>query len=98
MDAAAPPPPPPPAAGREYDADDHMLSLDALAKRYGTHIDVDEPVRSRGLEEGDIPRLQQQHGRNVLTPPKETPPWLVFLKGASGGRGAQAGGRVGADD
>ena len=47
------------------------------------HIDLDAPVKSAGLSAGDIPGLIKRHGRNVLTPPPETPLWLQFVKGAS---------------
>ena len=78
----APPPLAPPAGShREYDVDDHLLSLAALAGRYGTGIDLAEPQRSRGLASAQLPALVARHGRNVLTPPKETPAWLQFLWG-----------------
>ena len=67
--------------GREYDADDHLLSLEQLVQRYGTKINLEQPGKSAGLSQAEIPSLIEKHGRNVLTPPPETPLWIQFFKG-----------------
>ena len=69
------------AAGREYDADDHLLTLPALAARYGVALDLAHPAASQGLASAAVPALVAKHGRNVLTPPVETPWWVQYLRG-----------------
>lgn len=68
-------------SSREYDADDHLLTLPQLMERYGTAIDLQNPSASLGLPVAAIPSLQAKHGRNVLTPPAETSAWIQFVRG-----------------
>ena len=50
------------------------------------HIDSDEVARAlevqvdRGLAADEVLRRLEKHGRNVVTAPPGTPPWLKFLK------------------
>ncbi|KAF2074930.1 hypothetical protein CYY_003763 [Polysphondylium violaceum] len=62
----------------EYDVDEHELTLQQVSDKFTTHIDVDDPSRSKGLTQSLAVELLSRHGRNVLKPPKETP-WYVQL-------------------
>ena len=43
-------------ASKEYEADEHTLSLEELAARFETQINIDDAEASRGLEPDDVPR------------------------------------------
>jgi magnesium-transporting ATPase (P-type) len=83
--APAPPPQAEEAAARpapatEYVCDEHMLSLAALAERYGTALDLDRPTSSGGLTPEEAATRLATHGQNVLTPPKTVPEWVKFAR------------------
>jgi magnesium-transporting ATPase (P-type) len=65
---------------REYEADEHRLTLQQLAERYQTHIDTEDPTKSQGLTSAEATRRLKENGPNILTPPKELPEILKFLK------------------
>jgi hypothetical protein len=71
-----------PAAGAgEYDVDDHMLSLEDLKKRYSASgIDAERPQASEGLSTEDAAALLAKNGPNVLSPPKDVPEIIKFLR------------------
>ncbi len=58
---------------KEIDIDEHKLSFEDLCSRYNTHIEL-------GLKEDVAHRRLAEHGPNVLTPPKETPLIIKFIK------------------
>jgi len=78
-EAPADPKAPALAAARGYDIDDHQLTLAQLAKRYAG-VDPSDPAASKGLSEADALALRHEHGPNRLTPPKETPEIVKFLR------------------
>ena len=57
----------------------HLLSLEELAAKHGTHVDVTAAQRSRGLSPAEAAARLAVHGRNVLTPPKQIPAIIQFL-------------------
>lgn len=63
---------------KELDLDDHKLSPKDLEKKYGTDI-------IRGLSSTRAAELLAQNGPNALTPPKQTPEIIKFLKQMVGG-------------
>uniref|UniRef100_A0A667FLM7 Sodium/potassium-transporting ATPase subunit alpha n=1 Tax=Lynx canadensis TaxID=61383 RepID=A0A667FLM7_LYNCA len=63
---------------KELDLDDHKLSIKELEKKYGTNIIT-------GLSSTQAAELLAQNGPNALTPPKETPEIIKFLKQMVGG-------------
>lgn len=65
---------------RGYDVDEHKLTLQALAEKFKVDIDMREPARSRGLSAEDAKARLRENGPNQLTPPKQLPPILQFLK------------------
>jgi len=65
---------------KEYSADEHKISLQELAERYGTAIDVANPAKSRGLTAEEARKRLHEQGPNQLSPPKELPAILQFAK------------------
>jgi hypothetical protein len=68
------------AASREYAVDEHRLTVAQLGERFATHVDVANPVRSRGLSREEAARRLAAYGPNRLTPPPELPEILKFLR------------------
>jgi magnesium-transporting ATPase (P-type) len=64
---------------REYEADEHFLTLTELGKRYETQIDLSAPRKSRGITQAMAAHRLETYGKNRLTPPKETPEIIKFL-------------------
>jgi len=56
---------------------EHKEDLDELLKRLGTNVEV-------GLSDAMVEELQAKWGPNMLTPPKETPLWIMFIKELTG--------------
>lgn len=68
------------AASREYRVDEHKLTIAQLAERYQTHVDAENPVKSRGLSREEAAKRLKSYGPNRLTPPPELPEILKYLK------------------
>lgn len=64
---------------KSVDIDEHRMSHQDVAERYGTRINMEKPGESLGLTSQQAEQLLQEHGRNVLTPPKKRHPILKFL-------------------
>ena len=68
------------AAGSKYDVDEHLLSIDQLAKRYPSScIDVERPNNSKGLSTEESAALLAKNGPNVLVGAKEQSEVIKFL-------------------
>ena len=67
------------AASREYEADEHWLSLPELGERYKTHVDAANPHKSKGLAQAEAKARVETFGKNRLTPPTPVPEWVKFL-------------------
>ncbi|PRP84051.1 P-type ATPase [Planoprotostelium fungivorum] len=65
---------------KEYQADEHLLTLEELAKNYSANINSENPKASAGLERQDAEDRLLRDGKNKLTPPKQTPEIIKFLK------------------
>lgn len=81
--AAAPAAPKAKAAPAEYEATEHKLSLADLAAHpdfVASRINPTMPSASLGLTSAEAAARLAAHGRNELTPPKETPEIIKFLK------------------
>jgi magnesium-transporting ATPase (P-type) len=65
---------------REYNADEHKLSIAEVAARYGCAVDEADLKRSRGLEASVAEERLRTGGKNVLTPPPSTPEIVKLLK------------------
>nr|XP_044633418.1 LOW QUALITY PROTEIN: potassium-transporting ATPase alpha chain 2 [Equus asinus] len=63
---------------KEVDLEDHKLSIKELERKYGTNIVT-------GLSSTQAAELLARNGPNALTPPKETPEIVKFLKQMVGG-------------
>ncbi|XP_051842588.1 potassium-transporting ATPase alpha chain 2-like [Antechinus flavipes] len=63
---------------KELDLDDHRLSIKELEEKYGTNI-------LQGLTNMRAAQILARDGPNVLSPPKETPEIIKFLKQMIGG-------------
>lgn len=71
-----------PKTSREYETDEHMLSLPDLAARHAsTNVNVSAPSSSRGLSNIVAAQRLLADGRNRLSPPIQTPEWIKFLHG-----------------
>ena len=64
---------------KNVDIDEHLMTHEAVAERYKTGINMEKPGDSFGLTSTQAAELLQQHGANVLTPPKKRHPFLKFL-------------------
>ena len=79
-DLKKPSTPSPPS--REYEADEHLLSLIDLSTRFSTtNINANAPSSSRGLTAAEAALKLLSDGRNRLSPPVQTPEWVKFLRG-----------------
>jgi hypothetical protein len=72
----------PPAAAAQ-----HLLTLEELGAKHGTHVDAAAPAASRGLTKAQAAERLVTFGPNVLTPPKQTPAIIQFLLKARRGPG-----------
>ncbi|KAL7754384.1 hypothetical protein RI367_000365 [Sorochytrium milnesiophthora] len=59
--------------------DEHRLTLAELCERYKVSVDTQKPTNSAGLTEADAKARLEEHGPNMLTPPKKKPAILVYL-------------------
>ncbi len=58
---------------------EHMHPLEVIAGNYSTHIDIQDPTKSRGLTSAKAAEVLEEFGPNALTPPPRIPHWLLFL-------------------
>ena len=65
---------------REYLADEHLLTPVEVADRYGVDVDENDWERSRGLSRAEAAARLAHDGPNMLTPPRQTPEIVKFLK------------------
>ncbi|RHZ47151.1 hypothetical protein Glove_590g46 [Diversispora epigaea] len=65
---------------RKFDIDEHLHTIEEIADLYHVNINSDKPSESRGLNQEQADRLLQEHGPNVLTPPKKKHPILKFFE------------------
>ena len=63
---------------KELDMDEHKISMEELCSRLQTDT-------VKGLTEAKANEMFKKYGKNALTPPKETPKWVKFLKQMSNG-------------
>ena len=72
---------PPPAKEKagDYVTDDHVLTLEEIATKFGTDVNADQPKKSRGLTTAEAAARLLKYGPNALTPPKLVPQWLKYL-------------------
>jgi sodium/potassium-transporting ATPase subunit alpha len=68
------------AERNSYDVDEHLLTPEEVAARYGVAINWAQPGQSQGLTAAQVAQLRVKHGSNRLTPPAETPEWLKLLR------------------
>lgn len=64
---------------KNVDIDEHLLPHEQVAERYKTKINMTKPEESFGLTTEQAQALLQEHGPNVLTPPKKRHPFLKYL-------------------
>jgi len=65
---------------REYDAHEHMLTLQELADSLSTSLNFDDLTASKGLTAAFASERLASEGHNRLTPPKEKPEIVKFLE------------------
>jgi sodium/potassium-transporting ATPase subunit alpha len=64
---------------KNVDINEHLMSAQEVADKYKTGINMAKPGESTGLTEQQAAQLLQDHGPNVLTPQKQTHPFLKYL-------------------
>nr|CDP29118.1 Putative type IIC NA+/K+/H+-transporting ATPase [Podospora anserina S mat+] len=64
---------------RKVNVVEHLMSPQDVATQYRTIINLDKPSESFGLTSQQAAALLQEHGQNVLTPPKKRHPFLKYL-------------------
>ena len=64
-----------------YYVDEHLKSLEQLALKFKTHIDILQPNNSRGISESTYQEIvsNPEHRKNVLSPPKQLTELEKFL-------------------
>ncbi|KAI8808699.1 P-type cation-transporting ATPase [Cladochytrium replicatum] len=67
------------AQAQKLDIDEHLMTMEAVAERYGTTVNFTNPRQSRGLTSTEAAEKLKTLGPNVLTPPKKVPPFLKWL-------------------
>ena len=67
------------AEQKHVDIDEHLMSLQDVASRYNTKINIAKPGESAGLTKSQVDQLLLEHGPNILTPHKKRNPFVNFL-------------------
>lgn len=62
-----------------YETEDHLLSLESLAAKYQTNININQIDNSAGLTTEQANELLAKNGKNMLTPPKERSEFVKFF-------------------
>jgi len=70
---------PPPDLTEEEKEFTQFLSFERICEKFATHVDAEDPRRSRGLTEEAAEKKLRENGPNILTPPAETPEILKYL-------------------
>jgi len=63
----------------DYDVDDHTLTLEQLAEKYDTNINLKDPKLSSGLDMAFAKRRLELTGPNALLPPKQLHWFFKFM-------------------
>ena len=69
----------PAVRSRDYEVDEHKLSIEEVASRYGTSLNVDVPEASEGLTVEEAESRLKANGSNSLTPPVTRSELIKFL-------------------
>jgi len=69
----------PAVRSRDYEVDEHKLSIEEVASRYGTSLNVDVPEASEGLTVEEAESRLKANGSNSLTPPVSRSELIKFL-------------------
>ncbi|TAQ90786.1 hypothetical protein B7494_g891 [Chlorociboria aeruginascens] len=64
---------------KHVNIDEHLMSHQDVAERYKTIINMDKPDESFGLTTQRAEQRLDEHGPNILTPPKKRHPFLKYL-------------------
>lgn len=64
---------------QSIDITEHLTPHEEVSGKYGTSINMNKPAESLGLDTQKADQLLQEHGPNVLTPPKKRHPFLKYL-------------------
>lgn len=67
------------AEKKNVDINEHLMTHQDVAEKHKTRINIEKPEDSLGLTSAQAEQLLQEHGRNVLTPPKKRHPFLKYL-------------------
>jgi Cation transporter/ATPase, N-terminus len=64
---------------KNVNVDEHLMSIQDVAARYNTSINLEKPGSSLGLTTAEAEQVLKANGLNVLTPPKKRHPFLKYL-------------------
>lgn len=64
---------------RKYDVDEHLMTVEQVAEKYGLALNPANLQASGGLTAEQVAQAKARFGPNALTPPAEKPEWLKFL-------------------
>ena len=64
---------------KEYLANEHDMTIEALASQLGTSLNSEDPLQSLGLTQEAASARLLAEGKNILSPPKSTPEIIKFL-------------------
>lgn len=62
-----------------YNVDEHMMTIEEVAEKYGTNVNAAAPAKSQGLSAEEAARRLEANGLNRLSPPATTPEWIKYL-------------------
>jgi magnesium-transporting ATPase (P-type) len=69
----------PGVVSHEYEVNEHMLTIEAVALRYRTSIHIDNLEASFGLTVEEAAKRLQTNGPNALTPPVTRQEWIKYI-------------------
>ncbi|PKC04734.1 P-type cation exchange, alpha subunit of ATPase [Rhizophagus irregularis] len=65
---------------KHVDIDEHLFKPEEVAERYHVDINTYKPSDSRGLNINQAKKLLEDHGPNILSPPKRKHPILKYFE------------------
>ncbi|KAI8977317.1 hypothetical protein BDF20DRAFT_836135 [Mycotypha africana] len=66
-------------AKKNVDITEHLLTPEACADKFNTHINMKKAAESEGLTSQQAANVLSETGPNILTPPKKRHPFLKYL-------------------
>jgi sodium/potassium-transporting ATPase subunit alpha len=64
----------------DREVDEHLLTAQEVASRYGTRLDEESPASSEGIDAQRVGELKALYGSNEFAPPMIHSPLIMYLK------------------